>query len=208
MWAHLQTELIGREGLFKAAPFQVAGCSFSKEPVVRPQAAFTPCGSRAWSPGCRQELWEGPVLGMLEPVFLGLPQPGSLCGGCERSVTLGAVQKHGVVQLSTPVPGRLFLSRPCFLRACPLLRLALLQNPRVGALGTRHGPGRTHGWTGPCTASPRLRHRGPSAMKGPMTIQSSGAEKGGPAFGGVSYAPASEPGALSLLSGCSDPCVH
>lgn len=45
-------------------------------------------------------------------------------------------------------------------------------------------------------------------MKGPMTVQSSGAEKGGPAFGGVSYAPVSEPGALSLLSGCSDPCVH
>lgn len=125
----MQTELIGREGLFKAAPFQVAGCSFSKEPVVRPQAAFTPCGSRAWSPGCRQETWEDPVLGMLEPVFLGLPQPGSLCGGCERSVTLGAVQKHGVVQLSTPVPGRLFLSRPCFLRACPPLRLALASEP-------------------------------------------------------------------------------
>lgn len=34
-----------------------------------------------------------------------------------------------------------------------------------------------------------------------MTVQSSGAEKGGPAFGGVSYAPASELGALSLLPG-------
>lgn len=68
-------------------------------------------------------------LGCWSLCFLGLPQPGSLCGGCERSVTLGAVQKHGVVQLSTPVPGRLFLSRPCFLRACPPLRLALASEP-------------------------------------------------------------------------------
>lgn len=110
MWAHLQTELIGREGLFKAAPFQVAGCSFSKEPVVRLQAAFMPCGSRAWSLGCRQETWEDPVLGMLEPVFLGAPPARfsvwwlrTKCHSGSRAEARGGVVQHSGAWEAVPV---------------------------------------------------------------------------------------------------------
>lgn len=117
--------------------------------MVRPQAVFTPCGSWVWSRSWRQELWEHPVFGTWGP-FLELPQP----GGRERSVPLGAVQKHRVVRLSALAPGRLFLSWPRFLRSRPPLRLASASEPMGRGAGDLPRAW-THTWAdGPLHCSP------------------------------------------------------
>lgn len=91
----LSSLVVGAEGLFKAAPFQVAGAHFPRSLWsglgLRSRPVEAGRGVRA---GGRGSGWTR--LRDVGPVFLELPQPGPLCGGRERSVTPGAVQKHGV----------------------------------------------------------------------------------------------------------------